>query len=731
MTRPKVLLSGVAREKTAALLCSVVSTVCLAPPRRLPRNTARFRNQPPPKPRRAAKRAARRAPSPRTPLAARRAARATNAGMVHLAPPRPPPALLLRAPQPPLPTGLPLPLLPPPALASLLHAAVDASPSLRHLRSLHGLLVRVPLPPHSLPYLLSRLLRRLAALPPPHAPLPYALSVFSTHAPPDPFLAAALLRFALLTQPPLSPFRLFSRLLHIPRGELPFLPFAFSPLAKSAAAARSLPAAQAAHAVSILLGGFDKHRFVENSLIGAYVTCNDVGAARKVFDEMVVKDVISWTSIVVAYTRSGDMGSAEEVFAQCPLKDMVAWTAMLTGYAQNSMPAKALEVFDRMATIGMGIDEVSLTGAISACAQLGAVRRAAWVQEIAERNGFGQNVVVGSGLVDMYAKCGLIDEARSVFDGMQEKNVYTYSSMIVGLASHGRAREAIALFKDMVRRADVVPNHVTFIGLLTACSHAGMVRDGRFYFAQMKDKYGILPSPDHYTCMVDLLGRAGLVDEALDLVKSMTVEPHGGVWGALLGACRIHGNTEVAKVAAEHLFKLEPEGIGNYVLLSNTLASAGKWEEVSQVRKLMRSRGLKKDPAVSSFEGRDGLVHQFFAGDNSHPRTNEIKKALSELGVKLKHAGYVPVLTSIVYDVSDGEKERLLMGHSEKLALSFGLLTLGSRCTIRIVKNLRICEDCHLFMRLASRVEQAEIIVRDNMRFHHFKDGECSCGGFW
>ncbi|VAI91303.1 unnamed protein product [Triticum turgidum subsp. durum] len=651
--------------------------------------------------------------------------------MVHLATPRPPPALLLRAPLSLLPTALPLPLLPPPALASLLLAAVDASPSLRHLRSFHGLLVRLPLPPHSLPYLLSRLLRRLAALPPPHAPLPYALSVFSAHSPPDPFLAAALLRFALLTQPPLSPFRLFSRLLYIPRGELPFLPFAFSPLAKSAAAARSLPAAQAAHAVSILLGGFDKHRFVENSLIGAYVACGDVGAARKVFDEMVVKDVISWTSIVVAYSKGGDMGSAEEVFAQCPVKDMVAWTAMLTGYAQNSMPVKALEVFDRMATIGMGIDEVSLTGAISACAQLGAVRRAAWVQEIAERYGFGQNVVVGSGLVDMYAKCGLIDEARSVFDGMQEKNVYTYSSMIVGLASHGRAREAIALFKDMVRRADVVPNHVTFIGLLTACSHAGMVKDGRFYFAQMKDKYGILPSADHYTCMVDLLGRAGLVDEALDLVRSMTVEPHGGVWGALLGACRIHGNTDVAKVAAEHLFKLEPEGIGNYVLLSNTLASAGKWDEVSKVRKLMRSRGLKKDPAVSSFEGGDGLVHQFFAGDNSHPRTNEIKKALLELAAKLKHAGYAPILTSIVYDVSDGEKERLLMGHSEKLALSFGLLTLGSRCTIRIVKNLRICEDCHLFMRLASRVEQAEIIVRDNMRFHHFKDGECSCGGFW
>ncbi|RLN13004.1 pentatricopeptide repeat-containing protein [Panicum miliaceum] len=372
--------------------------------------------------------------------------------MVHIASRHPTARLPAPPPPPPRPPAdLPLPLLPPPSLTSLLLAAVASSPSLPHLRHIHALVVRLPVPPPSVPFLLSRLLRRLAALPPPppRAPLRYAAAVFSSLSPPDPFLATALLRFAHLTQPPLETFRLFSWLRRARGGELPFLPFAFSPLAKSAAAARSLPAAAAAHAVSILLGGFDKHRFVENSLIGAYVACGDVGAARKVFDDMMVKDEISWTNIVVAYSKSRDMGSAEEVFVQCPVKDMVAWTAMVTGYAQNAMPVKALEVFEQMAAAGMAVDEVSLTGAISACAQLGAVRRAAWVHEIAERNGFGRNVVVGSGLVDMYAKCGLIDEACRVFDGMQEKNVYTYSSMIVGLASHGRANDAIALFNDM------------------------------------------------------------------------------------------------------------------------------------------------------------------------------------------------------------------------------------------------------------------------------------------
>uniref|UniRef100_A0A0D9WTL4 DYW domain-containing protein n=1 Tax=Leersia perrieri TaxID=77586 RepID=A0A0D9WTL4_9ORYZ len=665
-------------------------------------------------------------------LAAVTAATPAGGGMVRLVPR--PPLARLRSPPPP---AFPLPLLPAPSLAATLLDAISASPSFPHLRHLHALIVRLPLPPTSLTFLLSRLLRRLAAVPLPQLPpLSYALNVFSSVSPPDPFLAAALLRFAFLTAAQsrfllLLPFRVFSRLRRDHGAGLPFLPYAFSTLAKSAAASKSLPAAAAAHAVSVLVGGFDRHRFVENSLIGAYVACGDVGAARKVFDEMVVKDVISWTSIVVAYSRSGDMGSAEEVFGRCPVKDMVAWTAMVTGYAQNAMPVKALQVFDRMTALGMVIDEVSLTGAISACAQLGVVRRAAWVQEIAERNGFGNNIVVGSGLVDMFSKCGFIDEARTVFDGMQEKNVYTYSSMIAGLASHGRASEAIDLFKEMVNRANVEPNHVTFIGVLTACSHAGMVGEGRYYFAQMKDKYGIMPSADHYACMVDLLGRAGLVDEALDLVRSMTLKPHGGVWGALLGACRIHGKGEIAKVVAEHLFKLEPEAIGNYVLLSNILASAGKWDDVSKVRKLMRKQRLKKDPAVSLFEGRDGLVHQFFAGDNAHPRTQEIKKALLKLVAKLKLEGYVPILNSIVYDVNDDEKERLLMGHSEKLALSFGLLTLGSGSTIRIIKNLRICDDCHLFIRLVSRVESVEIVVRDNMRFHHFKNGECSCGGFW
>ena len=303
--------------------------------------------------------------------------------------------------------------------------------------------------------------------------------------------------------------------------------------------------------------------------------------------------------------------------------------------------------------------------------------------------------------------------------------------MITGLAAHGRANEAIALFQKMVDKTTIKPNSVTFIGLLTACGHAGKVEEGRCYFSLMRDEYGITPSTDHYTCMVDLLGRAGLVEESLDFVQSLPIEPHRGVWGALLGACRIHGKPEIARIAAEHLFELEPNAIGNYVLLSNIYASAGMWSEVSNVRKLMRKKGLRKTPSTSWMEAKDGRVHEFFAGDNIHPRSREITETLEEIMRRLRAEGYEPVLSSVVYDVNDDEKERILKGHSEKLALAFGVLTVEVGGIIRIMKNLRMCEDCHVVMRMASKVVRREIVVRDNMRFHHLKDGECSCGDFW
>lgn len=510
----------------------------------------------------------------------------------------------------------------------------------------------------------------------------------------------------------------------------PPLSFTFSALLKSS---QRVDSGAQVHAQAVCIGGFDSDLFVLNSLIDFYIRCGQLGSARKVFDEMPVRDVISWTSLIVAYTKIGDMDSAMVMFGKFQEKDEVAWTAMVTGYAQNAMPKEALEMFERMSAAGVAVDEVSLVGAISAVAQLGVAERAAWIRGVAERFGIERkgSVVVGSAMIDMYAKCGLINEACRVFESMEKRNVYSYSAMISGLAAHGRANEAIAIFHEMVGKTAIKPNWVTFVGLLTACSHAGKVEEGRYYFSQMTDIYDINPSADHYVCMVDLLGRAGLVEEALEFVQSMPIEPSRGVWGALLGACRIHRKTEIARIAAEHLFELEPNAIGNYVLLSNIYASAGMWSEVSNVRKLMREKGLRKTASYSWMEANDGRVHEFYAGDNLHPKSREIKEILGEIMRRMKAEGYEPVLSSVVYDVSDDEKERILKGHSEKLAMAFGVMTTEPGCTIRIMKNLRICEDCHVVMRMASKVVGREIVVRDNMRFHHFRDGECSCGDFW
>ncbi|WOK94377.1 pentatricopeptide repeat-containing protein [Canna indica] len=626
-----------------------------------------------------------------------------------------------------LPT--PSPCLPLPSLDALLAAAIDAAAGPFHLRAVHAALIRLGLDSSS--FLVNKLLRRLSHY---RVPLhPYPLLIFSLVPRPNPFLWTALIRSAALfssCRPDHHPLRLYS-LMRRRWPPSPPLSFTFSALLKSAAADYSLANGLQIHSQSISTGGFDADLFVQNTLISMYVECSDLASARKVFDGMSLRDAISWTSLIVAYTKIGDLSSAEGLFDRSFVKDVVAWTAMITGYVQNAMPKEALASFERMRQAGVVIDEVALVGTISAIAQLGATKRALWIRDIVDKTGFGQNVVVGSAMVDMYAKCGLIDEARRVFDEMMDRNVYTYSAMVVGLAAHGRAYEAIDLFNEMAGRTNVEPNHVTFIGVLTACSHSGMVEEGRFYFRTMKNEYGIVPSPDHYACMADLLGRAGLIEEALELVRSMPMKPHGGVWGALLGACRIHGKTDIARIAANHLFELEPDGIGNYVLLSNIYASAGMWDEVSKVRKLMRARGLKKNPSASWTEGKDGAVHEFFAGDNCHPRTREIKDALEELLRMLKLEGYKPILSSVVYDVNDDEKENLLKGHSEKLALAYGWLTTTFGDTIRITKNLRICEDCHLVMRLASRAANREIVVRDNMRFHHFRDGECSCGEFW
>ncbi|ESQ44580.1 hypothetical protein EUTSA_v10003396mg [Eutrema salsugineum] len=610
-------------------------------------------------------------------------------------------------------------------LVSSLISKLDVCTGLDQIKQVHGHIIRQGLDQSC--YIIAKLIRTLTKLGVPMDP--YPRRVMESVQFRNPFLWTAVIRGYAIQGKLLEAISMYGCMRK--EGITP-VSFTFSALLKACGFVRDLNLGRQFHAQTFRLRGFC-FVYVGNTMIDMYVKCGSIDCARKVFDEMPERDVISWTELIAAYARAGNMESASELFESLPTKDMVAWTAMVTGFAQNAKPQEALEYFDRMEKSGIRADEVTVAGFISACAQLGASKYADRAVEIARKCGYSprDHVVIGSALIDMYSKCGNVEEALHVFESMNNKNVFSYSSMILGLAMHGRAQEALDLFNYMVTHTTVKPNTVTFVGVLTACSHAGLVDQGRQIFASMHQTFGVKPTSDHYTCMVDLLGRAGRLQEALEVIKTMSVEPHGGVWGALLGACRIHKDPDVAEIAAKHLFELEPDIIGNYILLSNVYASAGDWDGVLSVRKLIKRKGLKKTPAVSWVVDNRGKMHKFFPGYMNHPMLNKIEDTLEELVQRLTVLGYQPDLSSVPYNVSDDEKRSILIRHTEKLALAFSLLTTSRDSSIKIMKNLRMCQDCHTFMRLASEVTGRVIIMRDNMRFHHFRSGACSCGDFW
>ncbi|CAN8247906.1 unnamed protein product [Cochlearia groenlandica] len=610
-------------------------------------------------------------------------------------------------------------------LVSSLISKLDDCNGLDEIKQVHGHVIRKGLDQSC--YIITKLIRTLTKL---NVPMdPYPRRVIEPVHYRNPFLWTAMIR-GYANQGKF--FEAISMYGSMRKEGLTPVSFTFSALLKACGSLRYLNLGRQFHAQTFRLRGFCVV-YVGNAMIDMYVKCGSIDCARKVFDEMPERDVISWTELIAAYARDGNMESASELFESLPTKDMVAWTAMVTGFAHNAKPQKALEYFDRMEKSGILADEVTVVGFISACAQLGASKYAERAVDVACKSGYSpsDHVVIGSALIDMYSKCGNVEEALHVFESMSYKNVFSYSSMILGLAIHGRAQEALDMFHYMATQTAIKPNAVTFVGVLTACSHAGLVDQGRKLFALMHQTFCIEPTRDHYTCMVDLLGRTGRLQEALDLTETMSVKPHGGVWGALLGACRIHNNPDIAEIAAKHLFELEPDIIGNYILLSNIYASAGDWGGVLTVRKLIKEKGLKKTPAVSWVVDNNGQTHNFFPGNTNHPNSNKIQETLEELVERLTVLGYEPDLSSVLYDVNDNEKRSILISHTEKLALAFSLLTTSRDSTIKIMKNLRICQDCHTFMRLASEITGRVIIVRDNMRFHHFKSGGCSCGEFW
>lgn len=341
-----------------------------------------------------------------------------------------------------------------------------------------------------------------------------------------------------------------------------------------------------------------------------------------------------------------------------------------------------------------------------------------------------ENLYVGTSVVDMYCKCGRVTTARKAFDRMKKKkNVNSWTAMVAGYGSHRYAKDALEVFYDMIQ-AGVKPNYITFVSVLAACSHSGFSDEGWYWFQAIQHRFNIEPGVEHYSCMVDLLGRAGLLDRAYDLITKMKVKPDFVVWGSLLAACRIHKNVKLGEISASKLFELDSNNCGYYVLLSNIYADAGRWKDVERMRILMKNRGLVKTPGFSLVELK-GRVHIFLVGDKEHPEHEKTYAYLAKISVKLQEMGYATNMTSVLHDVNEEEKEMSLRIHSEKLVVAFGIMNSVPRATIQVIKNLRICGDCHTMIKLIAKLVDREIVVRDSKGFHHFNNGSCSCGDYW
>eukprot|EP01018_Ginkgo_biloba_P032095 Gb_20503 [translate_table: standard] len=442
----------------------------------------------------------------------------------------------------------------------------------------------------------------------------------------------------------------------------------------------------------IIRGGFETNVYVGNALVDMYAKCGSIENARDVFDKM-------------------------------PLRDAVSWNSMIAGYAHNGHGEEALKLFYQMQRMGIQLHEFTFASVLPGFATLGALEQGKEIHEEIIRSGFHSNVFLGNALVDMYSKCASVEDACTFFDKMPSRNVVSWTTMIIGCAMHGISKKALKLFEQM-QHSGTNPDHVTFIG------HAGLVDEGWQYFDCMSQYYHITPGLEHYGCMVDLLGRAGRLDEAQDFINKMPIKPDAAVWGSLLGACRIYTNIKLGEHAAECLFELDPKNDAPYVLLSDIYGAAGRWDAIDKVRRRMKDRRVKKKPGCSWITVNK-QVHAFLAGDRSHPQKEKIYAKLERLSGQMKAAGYVPDTRFVLNDVEKEQKEELLCQHSEKLAIAFGLINTSPGTTIRIIKNLRVCGDCHTATKFISKIVAREIVVRDANRFHYFKDGRCSCGDYW
>ncbi|EXB86239.1 hypothetical protein L484_005950 [Morus notabilis] len=695
--------------------------------------------------------------------------------------------------------------------------------SLQTLKQIHTHIIKTGL--HKTQFALSKLVEFCSLSP--FGDLSYALAILDTIEEPNRFIWNTVLRGHSLRSDPAKAIDFYVRM--VVSGVEPNS-HTFPVILKCCTKFGAAHEGKQLHA-QILRLGLDADVFISTSLINMYAQNGMLDNARLVFDKSPVRNAVSFTALITGYALRGRMEEARGIFDEMPTRDVVAWNAIISGYTQSAQFDEALAFFKEMVKANVKPNESSFVVILSACAQSGNLESGNWVRSWIGDRGLGSSLRIVNALVDMYSKCGNLDTARDLFDGLRERNVVSWNIMIGGYTHMSDYKEALALFRLMLR-SDVEPNDVTllavlpacahlgaldlgkwihayidkkfhtftnnslwtslidmyaksgnidaakqvfdgmeirslaswnamisglavhghaslafelfskmtdegfkpddisFVAVLSACNYAGLLGIGRQYFSSMVQDYNVSPKLQHYGIMIDLLGRAGLFDEAESLIKNMEMKPDGAIWGSLLGACRAHRRVELGEFVAERLSELEPGNPGPYVLLSNIYAGASRWDDVARIRTKLHDKGMKKVPGCTSIEV-DNVVHEFLVGDKVHPLSEDIYKMLNEIDRLLDISGFVPDTSEVLYDMDEDLKEGSLSHHSEKLAIAFGLISTKPGTTIRIVKNLRVCGNCHSATKLISKIFNREIIARDRNRFHHFKNGSCSCNDYW
>ncbi|XP_020233529.1 pentatricopeptide repeat-containing protein At5g61800 [Cajanus cajan] len=481
---------------------------------------------------------------------------------------------------------------------------INRCKTISQLHQVHGHSITTGLLPlHTLP-ILNNILSTLTSIltttttPFPHSITTYALSLLRSIPNPTTFTFNTLIRIHALLLSPLPALRLFSSL---PRRSLPpdFHTFPFLLKASAQLPSPSLPLAQTLHS-QVLKFGFLTHTFTLNTLIRAYSLHHLINDAHKLFSESPHRDVVSYNALLQGLIKTRHIPRARQLFDEMPLRDQVSWGTMIAGYTHSKLFNQSIQLFNQMMRLNVKPDNTALVSVLSACAQLGELQQGSTVHDYIRRNRIKIDSFLATGLVDLYAKCGCVETARDVFESCTDKKLFTWNAMLVGFAIHGEGSMVMSYFSRMIAEG-VRPDGVTLLGVLVGCSHAGLVSEARRVFREMESVYGVAREGKHYGCMADMLARAGLIEEAVEMVKGM---PSGGdvfAWGGLLGGCRIHGNVEVAKEAAQHVMEIKPEDGGVYSVLANIYAHAEQWDDLVMVRRSLSANKRAKKITGCSF----------------------------------------------------------------------------------------------------------------------------------